>query len=441
MARKKQSGNVLAEVHLWGHRVGAVLWDRNRSIGAFEYDPEFCNLGLELAPMTMPAIPHEVYTFPALPRGTFRGLPGLLADSLPDNFGNKLIDAWLASNKLSPAEFSPVDRLLYTGSRAMGALEYRPAMSHNGAGRSEKLELDSLVDLAAKVLQSQEALTVTLNQDGTAEEDKALQHLFHVGTSAGGARPKAVIAMSASGDIRSGQVPAPPGFQYWLLKFDIPKDANALGDPAGFGRVEFAYSRMAAEAGVVMTECRLHEEGGRAHFMTKRFDRTDTGDKLHAQTLCALMHADFNMPGGYSYEETLGAMRALGLPREDMIQLFTRMAFNVIARNQDDHTKNISFLMDSTGTWRLAPAYDVAWAYRPDSEWVATHQMTINGKRDGFELDDLREVASQIPNFKPNPVIEQIQHAVAGWMRYAEDAGVESALAEQIAASHRLSLR
>lgn len=441
MARKNQSGHTIAEVYLWGHRVGAVLWNQQRQLGAFEYDPEFCRLGLEIAPLTMPAIPDEVYFFPSLPRDTFKGLPGLLADSLPDKFGNALIDAWLARNGMSAQDFTPVDRLLYTGSRAMGALEYRPAMSHNGAGRSEKVQLDSLVDLAAKVLQDREALAASLTVDGNGAEDKALHHLFQVGTSAGGARPKAVIAMNANGEIRSGQVEAPAGYQYWLLKFDIPKDATSLGDPAGFGRVEYAYSRMAVEAGVTMTECRLHEEGGRAHFMTRRFDRTDDGDRLHVQTLCALAHADFNVPGGFSYEETLMEMRTLGLPREDMIQLFTRMVFNVIARNQDDHTKNISFLMDRGGAWRLAPAYDVAWAYRPDSEWVSTHQMTINGKRDDFSLDDLRAVASQIPNFKPDPVIEQVKATVSRWLHYADAAGVDEELTEQIAVSHRLELQ
>lgn len=430
----------VGEVHLWNHLVGAVLWDENDETGSFEFDPDFCRLGLEISPIHMPAIDGEVYTFPALSKQTYKGLPGCLADSLPDDFGNALINAWCAQNGRDPRSFNPVERLLYQSTRGMGALEYRPAIGV-ASGKSDKLELNSLVEMAAKVLSDRNELTGEINLAPTSgSEDAALQHLFQMGTSAGGARPKAVLAMNDKGEFRSGQVEAPPGYTYWLLKFDVSKGATVLGDPAGFGRIEYAYYRMARAAGIAMTECRLHQEGGRAHFMTRRFDRTDEGKKLHSQTLCGLDHADFMKPGMYSYEEALQVLRQLQLSREDQIELYRRMVFNVIARNQDDHTKNTSFLMDYEGNWMLSPAYDIAWSYKSDSPWVATHQMTINGKRDGFALDDLRAVASQIPRFNPDEVIAEVREAVLQWPAFADEAGVDEPIVDMIASTHRLSL-
>lgn len=430
-----------AKIYLWNHFVGAVLWDESDGTGVFEYDPDFCKLGLEIAPIMMPAIPGEIYDFPGLNRKTFKGLPGCLADSLPDDFGNALIDAWLAQSGRDKQSFTPVERLLYTGSRGMGALEYAPAINGAQGDKAERLELSSLVDLAAKVLSDREGLTGTLKlSTPDAAEDEALKHLYQIGTSAGGARAKAVIAMNSKGEIRSGQVTAPKGFTYWLLKFDVPANAEALGDPAGFGRVEYAYHLMALQAGIAMTECQLHTEGGRAHFMTRRFDRTDDGEKLHAQTLCAIDHADYTRPGEYSYEQALQVMRDMRISREDQEEFYRRMVFNVIARNQDDHTKNTSFLMDSTGAWMLAPAYDVAWSYRPDSEWVSTHQMTINGKRDHFTMADLHAVAKQIPRFDAEAVIQEVLDAVSRWQDFADQAEVEPEFARQIESTFRMDI-
>lgn len=431
----------VAEVYLWDHFVGAVEWNDATEVGYFEYNPEFCALGLEIAPLTMPAFPDEIYAFPGLNRDVYKRLPACLSDSLPDDFGNALINSWLAQQGRDIKGFTPVERLLYTGSRGMGALEYRPALNADRGNKAERLELGSLVELASKVLSERQSLSGTVNIHTTSDaEDVALQHLYQVGTSAGGARAKAVIALNDKGDIRSGQVPAPDGFTYWLLKFDVTKDAKVLGDPVGFGKIEYAYHLMARDAGIAMTECRLHREGGRAHFMTRRFDRTDSGEKLHAQTLCAMDHADYTRPGAYSYEEAFQVMRSIGVEREDQIEFYRRMVFNVIARNQDDHTKNTSFLMDQNGAWFLSPAYDVAWSYRPDSEWVATHQMTINGKRDHFTLNDLETVASQIPRFNPTPIIEQVMESVNKWPEFANQSGVDQEFAKQIASTHRLQL-
>lgn len=439
----------VAEVWLWGERVGAVLWDESQSpaTGTFEYDPDFCEIGLQIAPITMPAVAGEIYAFPSLPEKAFKRLPPCLSDSLPDDFGNAVIDSWLASQGRDPKSFTPVERLLYVGSRGMGALEYRPA-ALQAADKTEALQMSSLVELAGKILSDRksqlEGLTIG---PASRKEDAALQQLFKIGSSAGGARAKAIISINdATGEICSGQVVAPPGYSYWLFKFDVGDKAESLGDPAGFGRVEYAYHLMAIDAGVEMTECRLHEEGPRAHFMTRRFDRiTDNpeylGDKIHVQSLCAMDRADFNMPGAYSYEQALLVCRELGLSRDEQIQLYRRMVFNIVSRNQDDHTRNIAFQVWRDGVWRLTPAYDVCWSYNPAGDWTATHQMSANGKRDGFVLDDLVAVAKQIPRLNAAEIVEEVCDAVARWREFAAQAGVRQDLTDQIESTHRRYLR
>lgn len=272
-------------------------------------------------------------------------------------------------------------------------------------------------------------------------DDEALKSLFKIGSSAGGARAKAIISIDEqTGEICSGQIQAPQGYSYWLLKFDVDQMENALGDPQGFGKVEYAYHLMAKPAGIEMTECRLLKEGSRSHFMTKRFDRMEDGDKLHVQTLCAMDQADYNAPGSYSYESALMVYRDLELSRLEQIELYRRMVFNVLAHNQDDHTRNIAFMVWRDGIWKLTPAYDVCWSYNPVGDWTARHQMTLNGKRDDFVLDDLLSVASHISNFNPRPVIKKVALAVSRWKFFASKAGVPSELAVQIEASHRLFL-
>ena len=428
-----------ANVMLWGAKVGVVLWDEEAETATFEYTAEFVQSGLEIAPIHMPLAAGKTYEFRSLNRDVFKRLPPALADSLPDDYGSALFDAWLAREGRDRRSVSPVERLLYTGTRGMGALEYLPA--HDFESRAgESIQIDSLVALASQVLSERESLADRISNGKITEDDEALKRLIQVGTSAGGARAKAVIAINENGDIRSGQVKAPAGYTYWLLKFDVAKHSTRLEDSQGFGRIEYAYYLMAKAAGIEMTECQLFEEGSWAHFMTKRFDRTDDGQKLHMLTLGAMDHADFTRPGEYSYEEAFSVMRELGLPASDAEQFFRRMVFNVVARNQDDHCKNFAFLMDGEGEWFLAPAYDVAWSYKPGSEWVETHQMTINGKRDNFVRDDLLAVIGRVRSFNPSQIVDEVIETVRKWDEYAAKAGVPQEMADEIGSTHRLSI-
>ncbi len=425
-----------AFVQLWGMRVGAVAWNSDQGCATFEYAAKFLELGLDLSPLKMAIATARRgsarFVFRALPKDTYWGLPGLLADSLPDRFGNRIIDAWLAGQGRTPASFSTVERLCYTGKRAVGALEFSPAFDV-GAAKSVPIEVGRLVELAQTVLDERAGLRGNLSQDTAA-----LLEIIRVGTSAGGARPKAVIAWNGqTGEIRSGQIDAPPGFDYWLLKFDGIRD-NTLGDPAGYGRIEYAYHQMAAAAGITMSECRLYEENGRAHFMTRRFDRPQQGGKLHLLSLCGMAHFDFNDPSAYSYEQAFQTMRALRLPYADAEQQYRRMVFNIVARNQDDHTKNIAYLMDRSGVWRLSPAFDVTYAYNPSGRWTSNHQMSVNGKRDFFTRKDLLLVGKEMNIRSCTRIIDEIVEAVASWPSHAAEAGVDKPQIKSISSVHRL---
>lgn len=395
----------------------------------FEYDPVFVGSGIELSPIAMP-LSRQVYSFPQLSRQAFHGLPGMLADSLPDKFGNAVIDSWLESQGRRPGSLNPVERLCYTGSRGMGALEYVPSIGPD-ASYEEVLDVDRLVELASRILTQREGMSV---QEG----DHAVEQIIRVGTSAGGARAKAVIARSEeTGEIRSGQVAAGEGFSHWLLKFDGVEGNRDKEQEDGprYTVIEYAYHLMAREAGIAMTECRLLEESGRRHFMTRRFDRVgNSGDKLHMQTLGALAGFDFNIPGAHSYEQAVDVARHIGLAQGEAEELFRRMVFNVIARNQDDHVKNTAFLMNRRGEWSLAPAYDVTYAYNPDGLWTGSHQMTINGKRDGITQDDVLAAASRmsIKPKKAKAIIQQVRDATARWPEFAEAAGLPEATAASL---------
>ena len=425
-----------ASVQLWGRRIGAVSWDAGRALGVFQHDPVFAAAGIELAPFVMPAR-EAPYEFPALGRDAFKGLPGLLADALPDDFGNRLIDVWLATTGRLMEDFSPVDRLCYIGSRGMGALEFEPAIARGG--KDGEVEVAELVDLANRVLKSRTQLQGAL--DGI-DDHAALEDILTVGTSAGGARAKALLAWNPqTGEFRSGQVETKKGFEHWILKFDGVSNNRdrELADPQGYGKIEYAYHRMAQDAGIVMSACRLHHEGGRSHFMTRRFDRDAQGRKIHMQSLGALRHFDYHQPGAYAYEQAMETIRRLGLGMDAVEQQYRRTVFNIAARNQDDHVKNISFLMTPDARWMLSPAYDVAYSYNPGGAWTGKHQMSIVGKQDNFERSDLLQFAhsSGIRRVAAGRMINEVIEAVADWPRHARDAGVPQKDISRIGATHR----
>jgi len=430
----------VADVVLWGKRIGAVAWDGSRNTGTFEYDRDFQQSGIQPAPLMMP-LSSRVYTFPNLAGNTFFGLPGLLSDSLPDRFGNLLIDQWLVRQGRDIDKFSPIERLCYVGRRGMGALEYRPAL-RTFRGASKPVDIGALVELANKILSEREIFSTRITGDDSIDEE-TMKDILRVGTSAGGARAKAILAWNDStGEVRSGQVKAPKGFSYWILKFDgvSGNQDKDLSHPTGYGKIEYAYHLMARDAGIRMSRSRLLHENLRSHFMTRRFDRADDGSKLFMQTLCALKHFDFNLPGAYSYEQSFNTARQLDLPMEDQRQLFLRMVFNVFSRNQDDHTKNISFIMDKQGIWRLSPAYDVIYSFNPKGIWTNMHQMTINGKRNDFTRSDFISVARRFNLGKASwvdDILSNVDNSVDAWSDFAVMAGVSEERIKKIAVNHR----
>jgi serine/threonine-protein kinase HipA len=424
--------STLAEVKLWGKTIGAVALPDGEDVASFEYDAAFAQSGIQVAPLAMP-LSRRVYRFPELARQTFHGLPGLLSDSLPDKFGNALIDAWLASQGRQAGSFNAVERLCYIGQRGMGALEFVPATGP-AAKQTTHIEVSQLVELASDVLNHRNDLQASFAGKGRAD---ALRDILRVGTSAGGARAKAVIAWNPqTNEVRSGQVKADQGFEYWLLKFDgvSGNKDKELEDPRGYGLIEYAYSLMALDCGIEISECRLFHENGRSHFMTRRFDRLPGGEKVHMQSLCALAHYDFNMAGAYSYEQALLAMRQLQLPMQAIEQLFRRMAFNIVARNQDDHVKNIAFLMNKAGEWSLSPAFDMTYSFNPLGAWTASHQMTMNGKREGFTLEDFNACAktASMKRGRAAKIVAEVQATVSKWPTFADQAGLPESVRDRI---------
>ena len=434
-----------AFVKLWGDVVGAVAWLDDREYAVFEYDKDFLKKGLDIAPITMSLNDARrgdgKFAFSALNKETYLGLPGMLADVLPDKFGNSIIDAWLARNGRDSASFSPVERLCYSGKRGMGALEFSPTVIEK-YDDSVAVEIAELVKLAQDVMQERKALDVQLSKARDKENEDAILDILRVGRSAGGARPKAVIAMNDKGNVISGQTDVPKGYDYWLLKFDGVTDLE-LGEPKDYGRIEYAYYLMAKEAGIEMMPCKLLEENGRAHFMTKRFDRENQSGqqvKQHMQTLCGIAHYDFNSAGATSYEQAFEVMRKLRLSKAEATQQYRRMLFNIISRNQDDHTKNISFLMNQQGEWRLSPAYDVTYSHNPAGQWTNQHQMSVNGKRDHFTREELIETGKSISLSRPDEILEEVISAVGKWLDFAKEAGVSKKISLEIQKHQRMGI-
>jgi|JI7StandDraft_1071085.scaffolds.fasta_scaffold50815_2 serine/threonine-protein kinase HipA len=419
-----------AFIKIWDNTVGAISWDPQRGVAYFEYEPSFLNNQLDLSPIKMSTnnARGRIFSFPELIRNnTFKGLPGLLADVLPDKYGHELINVWLNKNGRPADSMNPVELLCFIGKRGMGALEFEPVIS-GAFDKSTKIEVSQLIDIAQAILSKKQQFKVKLSN----EDAKALSDILKIGTSAGGARAKAVIAFNQkTGEVKSGQADVSKGFEHWLIKFDGVTDAE-IGVSKGYGRVEMAYHLMAKQAGIQMMECRLLEENGRAHFMTKRFDREKDNQKLHVQSFCALNHFDFNDISSFSYEQLFQTMRRLRLPYPEAEQLFRRMAFNVMARNCDDHTKNFSFIMNQAGDWRLAPAFDICHAYRPNSIWVSQHALSINGKRNNISRDDLLAVAKSMNIKKAAVILDQISSIVKSWKDFATETKVKPKLRDAI---------
>jgi serine/threonine-protein kinase HipA len=423
-----------AFVKIWGETVGAVAWNAQTALASFEYDPKFIASKLDLAPLKMPVLNSNkrIFSFPELRDvKTFKGLPGLLADVLPDDYGNQLINSWLAQNGRPENSMNPVELLCFIGTRGMGALEFEPSQLQINK-KAFDIEIDNLISLSQKMLAKREGFETNLNED----EQKAMLDILKIGTSAGGARPKAIIAYNEkTGQVKSGQTIAPKGFEHWLIKLDTVSDVQ-FGESTGYGRIEMAYYLMAKVCGIDMMESRLMEENDRAHFMTKRFDREGAEQKYHIQTLCAMQHYDFSQITSFSYEQLFQTMRLLRLPYPQAEQLFRRMVFNVIARNCDDHTKNFAFRLKKEGQWELAPAYDICFAYRPNSDWVSQHNLSINGKRKDITKNDLLVIAKTMNIKRANAIIEQISATVGNWYEFAEKANVEANFKERIGNLH-----
>jgi len=412
----------VVEVRAWGKTVGAVTLEPTVGYYVFEYDPKWQRLGIELAPLTMP-VSRSQHIFPLLPPDTYKRLPAMLADSLPDDFGNALIDAYLAQEGVTKNAITPLDRLAYMGTRSMGALEFKPM-------RGPRNTKPTAVEISHLVQASRLALAGRF--DGDRETEAAILNLIQVGTSAGGARAKAVIAWNPdTREIRSGHLPAEPGFGYWILKLDGVGEDKELGTGSHYGRIEYAYHLMAQAAGIEMSECRLLEENGRAHFMTRRFDRQG-GTKQHIQTLCAMQHLDYKQKATHDYAQYFLTLRALNLGGAALEQAFRRVVFNFLTANCDDHTKNLSFLMAEDGKWGLAPAYDVTHAYRPDGEWTWQHLMSINGKFREVTRRDFEEVGDRflVPGY--TQILRKLEDVVAEWPGFADQAGLPLLEAERV---------
>ncbi|MGM5470207.1 type II toxin-antitoxin system HipA family toxin [Flavobacteriaceae bacterium LMO-SS05] len=420
----------VAEIKIWGTWVGAVRWDQAQQLASFEYDPKFITNGWDLSPIKMPlSNGSRIYRFPELKKGkndtvdTFKGLPGLLADALPDHYGNQLINVWLSQQGRPADSMNPVEQLCFIGSRGMGALEFEPAQL-KATKQAFNIEMDSLVEVAQKMLSNREAFQTNLSK----EEEKALTEILKVGTSAGGARPKAVIAYNPkTGDVKSGQSNVPKGFEHWLIKLDGVSGVQ-FGESQGWGRVEYAYHLMAKACDINMTTCHLLEEHGRAHFMTKRFDREDNNTRHHIQTLCGIQHFDYNNLHGYSYEQVFQTMRLLRLTYPEAEQMFRRMVFNVLATNCDDHTKNFSFRLKQNSHWELAEAYDVCYSYDPTNVWVNQQTLSVNGKHRGITKNDLMSIAKANSIKKGEKIIDDINTVVSHWSDFASQAKVKEAL-------------
>ena len=423
----------VAQVKMFGTTVGSVSWNDRYGVARFEYDPDFVKSGIQPSPILMPAREGRVYSFGDLNHETFKGLPGMLADSLPDTYGRALFDKWLALTGRTSS--NSIESLCFMGRRCMGALEFEPAIEVT-SGSGPRIELDSLIAVAREALTEKDSFQANLDDDRKA----AIAEILRLGTSAGGQRAKAIIAYNKkTGEVRSGQVDAPAGFDYYLIKLDGVSATAGFRETENFGRLEYSFAKLVRACGIDMTECSLIEENGRAHFLTRRFDRA-CGEKVHMQTLCGIAHYDYRLLRGYSYEQAFNVMRGLHLSYQEAQEMYRRVVFNVVVRNQDDHTKNISFLMDKLGKWRLSPAYDMGYAYNPNGSWTSAHQMSVNGKFDNITRTDLMELAARNNIRNASQIIDEVCSVCAGWPTIAKECDVPQAMIDQILPNMQLSV-
>ena len=423
----------VAQVRMFDRTVGYVSWNPQYGVARFEYDADFVKSGIQPSPILMPTREGRIYSFGELNRETFKGLPGMLADSLPDTYGRALFNKWLALTGRTTG--NAVESLCFMGKRCMGALEFEPAIEGT-FNAEQKIEIDSLVSVAREALTEKDSFLTNLSGDGR----NAIAEILRLGTSAGGQRAKAIIAYNKNtGEVRSGQVEAPAGFDYYLIKLDGVSATAGFKETGNYGRLEYSFAKLVRACGIDMAECSLIEESGRAHFITKRFDRIN-GEKIHMQTLCGIAHYDYRLLRGYSYEQAFNVMRGLKLSYQEAQEMFRRVVFNVVVRNQDDHTKNISFLMDKQGKWRLSPAYDMGYAYNPNGAWTSAHQMSVNGKFDGITRADLLELASRNSIRNATQIIEEVCDTCAGWSLIAKECDVPQTMIDSILPNMQLSL-
>lgn len=423
----------VAQVKMFGRTVGSVRWSSTYGVARFEYDSDFVKTGIQPSPILMPVREGRVYSFGELNQETFKGLPGMLADSLPDTYGRALFDKWLALTGRTSG--NAIESLCFMGKRCMGALEFEPAIEGVFKAK-QRIELDNLVAVAREALTEKDSFQANLDDD----RKTAIAEILRLGTSAGGQRAKAIIAYNKdTGEVRSGQVDAPVGFDYYLIKLDGVSATAGFKETENFGRLEYSFAKLVRACGIDMTECSLIEENGRAHFLTKRFDRVG-GEKVHMQTLCGIAHYDYRLLRGYSYEQAFNIMRGLHLSYKEAQEMYRRVVFNVVVRNQDDHTKNISFLMDKQGKWRLSPAYDMGYAYNPKGAWTSAHQMSINGKFDDITRADLLELAARNNIRNASQIIDEVCDACALWPRIAKECEVPQTMIDRILPDMLLSI-
>ena len=423
----------VAIVKMFGNPIGVFRWDSRYDIVQFEYNKDFIGRGLEPSPLMMPVQSGRIYSFGDIGRETFKGLPGLLADSLPDTYGRALFDRWLTLTGRTSSNI--VETLCFLGKRCMGALEFEPAIDVD-YNLDSKIAIDSLVEVAREALLNKENFGVNINDDKKA----AIAEILQLGTSAGGQRAKAIIAYNkTTGEVRSGQTDVPDGFDYYIIKLDGVSATTGFRETENYGRLEYSFYKLVKACGIDMSECSLIEENGRAHFLTKRFDR-ENGKKVHMQTLCGIAHYDYRLHRAYSYEQAFNVMRALKLPYSQAQEMFRRMVFNVIVRNQDDHTKNISFLMGEDGVWRLSPAYDMGYSYNPNGGWTATHQMSINGKFDDITRKDLLECGAKNNIKNASLIIDEVCEIASQWTTIAKECNVPQSMIDDIKANMLLNI-